>query len=135
MNQLIYINGMGPNYKGQNIYEFIFSESLEVWGENWDSKPANGYPTPPDYEYVTKVGTLVNDEITLELIQESDVFSVIDAMDGVIAMGWEKESGNVDFSLVKRLVFRFGDTEEEVKNKLYERDIVLEFEKQVVYEK
>ena len=135
MNKLIYINGMGPNYKGQNIYEFIFSESLEVWGENWDSKPANGYPTPPAYEYVTKVGTLVNDEITLELIQDSDVFSVIDAMDGVIAMGWEKESGDVDFSLVKRLVFRFGDTEEEVKNKLYERDIVLEFEKQVVYEK
>jgi hypothetical protein len=84
---------------------------------------------------VTKVGTLVNDEITLELIQDSDVFSVIDSMDGVIAMGWEKESGDVDFSLVKRLVFRFGDTEEEVKNKLYERDIVLEFEKQVVYEK
>ena len=135
MNKLIYINGMGPNYKGQNIYEFIFSDSLEVWGENWDSKPANGYPTPPDYEYVTKVGTLVNDEITLELIQDSDVFSVIDSMDGVIAMGWEKESGDVDFSLVKRLVFRFGDTEEEVKNKLYERDIVLEFEKQVVYEK
>lgn len=135
MNRLIYINGMGPNYKGQNIYEFIFSDSLEVWGENWDSKPANGYPTPPDYEYVTKVGTLVNDEITLELIQDSDVFSVIDSMDGVIAMGWEKESGDVDFSLVKRLVFRFGDTEEEVKNKLYERDIVLEFEKQVVYEK
>ena len=26
MNKLIYINGMGPNYKGQNIYEFIFSE-------------------------------------------------------------------------------------------------------------
>jgi hypothetical protein len=126
---------MGPNYKGQNIYEFIFSESLEVWGENWDSKPANGYPTPPDYEYVNKVGTLVNDEVTLELIQDSDVFSVIDSMDGVIAMGWEKESGDVDFSLVKRLVFRFGDTEEEVKNKLYERDIVLEFEKQVVYEK
>ena len=135
MNRLIYINGMGPNYKGQNIYEFIFSESLEVWGDNWDSKPANGYPMPPDYEYVTKVGTLVNDEITLELIQDSDVFSVIDSMDGVIAMGWEKESGDVDFSLVKRLVFRFGDTEEEVKNKLYERDIVLEFEKQVVYEK
>jgi len=126
---------MGPNYKGQNIYEFIFSESLEVWGENWDSKPANGYPTPPDYEYVNKVGTLVNDEVTLELIQDSDVFSVIDSMDGVIAMGWEKESGDVEFSLVKRLVFRFGDTEEEVKNKLYERDIVLEFEKQVVYEK
>jgi hypothetical protein len=117
MNKLIYINGMGPNYKGQNIYEFIFSDTLEVWGENWDSKPANGYPNPPDYEYVKKVGTLINDDITLELIQDSDVFSVIDSMDGVIAMGWEKESGEVDFSLVKRLVFRFGDTEDEIKDK------------------
>ncbi len=43
MNKLIYINGLGPNYKGDNIYEFIFSETLEVFGENWESKPANGY--------------------------------------------------------------------------------------------
>jgi hypothetical protein len=56
-------------------------------------------------------------------------------MDGVIALGWEKETDNVDFSLVKRLVFNFGDTEEDIKNKLYERDIVLQFEKEVVYEK
>jgi len=34
----------------------------------------------------------------------------------------------------KRLVFRFGETEQSVKNKLYERDIVLEFEKKIVYE-
>jgi chromosome segregation ATPase len=34
----------------------------------------------------------------------------------------------------KRLVYRFGDTEENVKNKLYERDKVLEFEKKLSYE-
>jgi hypothetical protein len=135
MNRLIYINGMGPNYKGDNIYEFIFSDTLEVWGENWESKPANGYPSPPDIEYIKKVGTLVNEDINLELVQDSDVFSVIDSMDGVLALGWEKENDTVDFSLVKRLVFQFGDTEDIVKDKLYERDIVLEFEKQVVYEK
>jgi hypothetical protein len=134
MNKLIYINGLGPNYKGDNIYEFIFSETLEVWGENWDSKPANGYPLPPDIEYVKKVGVLRNGEITLELIQDSDVFSLIDATDDVIALGWEKETEELDFSITKRLVFKFGQTEEEVKNKLYERDIVLEFEKKVVYE-
>jgi len=134
MNKLIYINGLGPNYKGDNIYEFIFSETLDVWGENWESKPANGYPLPPDIEYIKKVGVLRNGEITLELIQDSDVFSVIDATDDVIALGWEKESEGLDFSIVKRLVFKFGATEEEVKNKLYERDIVLEFEKKVVYE-
>ena len=135
MNRLIYINGMGPNFRGDNIYENIFSDTLEVFGENWESKPANGYPLPPDMEYIKKVGTLVNEDIVFELVQDSDVFSVIDSMDNVIALGWEKETNDIDFSLTKRLVFHFGDTEEEVKNKLYERDIVLQFEKEVVYEK
>jgi hypothetical protein len=134
MSYLIYINGMGPNYKGENIYEFIFSDSIdEVWGENWESKPANGYPSPPDVEHVKKVGVLTNGEITLELVQESDVFSVQDAIDGVLALGWEKEE-EIDFSLVKRLVFKYGDQEQDVKDKLYERDFVLQFEKKVVYE-
>ncbi len=134
MNYLIYINGLGPNYKGDNIYEFIFSNTLEVFGENWESKPANGYPSPPDMEYIKKVGTLINEEIAFDLVQNSDVFSIIDSMDGVLALGWEKENDEKDFSLIKRLVFQFGETEENVKNKLYERDIVLQFEKEVIYE-
>jgi hypothetical protein len=134
MSFLIYINGLGSNYKGEHIYEFIFSNSLdEVWGENWESKPANGYPLPPDIEYISKVGVLTHGEIKLELIQDSDVFSVQDSLDGVIALGWEKED-KIDFSLVKRLVFRFGEDEQIVKDKLYERDLVLQFEKKVVYE-
>ena len=44
MNHLIYVNGLGPNYKGDNLYEFIFSNGLEVWGDSWDSRPSNGYP-------------------------------------------------------------------------------------------
>jgi hypothetical protein len=125
---------MGPNFRGDNIYEFIFSNTLEVFGENWESKPANGYPSPPDVEYIRKVGTMINEDITLELIQDSDVFSMIDSMDGVIALGWEKETDEIDFSLTKRLVFQFGDTEEDVKNKLYERDVVLQSEKELSYE-
>ena len=133
MIYLIYINGLGPNYKGDNIYEFIFSDTLDVFGENWDSKPANGYPLPPDIEYIKKVGTLMNEEIVFDLIQNSDVFSVIDSMDGVISLGWENE--DKDFSSIKRMVFQFGESENSVKDKLYERDIVLQFEKEVVYEK
>jgi hypothetical protein len=49
-------------------------------------------------------------------------------------LAWEKESDDKDFSQIKRLVFRLGETEEEIKNKLYERDFVLEYEKKVVYE-
>jgi hypothetical protein len=134
MNYLIYINGLGPNYKGDNIYEFIFSDTLKVFGENWESKPANGYPLPPDMEYIKKVGTLINEDVVFDLIQNSDVFSLIDSMDGVLALGWEKENDEKNFSLITRLVFQFGETEESVKNKLYERDVVLQFEKNIMYE-
>lgn len=135
MSFLIYVNELGPNYKGENIYEFIFSDNIEgVWGEGWESKPSNGYPSPPEIINIKKVGVLKNNLVSLSTIQNSDYFSMIDALDDVIALAWENETEDVNFELNKRLVFRFGDTEEKVKNKLYERDIVLEFEKKVVYE-
>ena len=129
MNKLIFVNGLGPNYKGDNLYEFIFSDSLDVWGESWESKPSNGYPTPPELKYIKKVGVLRNTDIKLELIQNSDFFSMVDAIDDVIALAWEIDE-NKD-----RLVFRFGETEEQIKDKLYEKDLILEFEKKMVYEK
>ena len=135
MNYLIYINGMGPNYKGDNIYEFIFSETLDVWGENWESKPSNGNPLPPNIEFIRKVGVLKNAEIKLSLIQDSDFFSMIDSLDDVIALAWESDDSDINFDIEKRLVFRYGEDEKKIKDKLYERDIVLEFDKQVVYEK
>jgi hypothetical protein len=55
---------------------------------------------------------------------------MIDSMDDVVALAWETEESEEQ----KRIVFRFGNTEEEIKDKLYERDLVLEFEKKLVYE-
>jgi len=135
MSYLIYVNELGPNYKGDNIYEFIFSDSSkDIWGESWESKPANGYPLPPDLEHIKKVGVLKNDLITMSVIQNSDYFSMIDAMDDIIALAFENDNEDVDFEHQKRLVFKFGETEQSVKDKLYERDIVLEFEKKIEYE-
>ena len=130
MSNLIFVNGLGPNYKGDNLYEFIFSDSLDVWGDSWENKPSNGYPTPPELKYIKKVGVLRNTDIKLELIQNSDFFCMIDAMDDVVALAWESEESEGQ----KRLVFRFGQTEQEIKDKLYERDLILEFEKKVIYE-
>jgi hypothetical protein len=136
MNYLVYVNGLGPNYKGDNMYEFIFSNDVKnIWDDTWDAKPSNGYPKPPNVDYIKKVGTLKNTSIEFELIQNSDFFSFIDSIDGIIALAWEKENDDVDFTIKKRLVFSFGDTEQQVKDKLYERDVVLEFEKNIVYEK
>jgi len=130
MSNLIYVNGLGPNYKGDNLYEFIFSDSLDVWGESWESKPSTGYPTPPELKYIKKVGVLRNTDIKLELIQNSDFFSMVDAIDDVVALAWEHDEEDGQ----KRMVFRFGMTEQEIKDKLYERDLILEFEKKVIYE-
>jgi hypothetical protein len=131
--RLIYINELGPNYKGDNMYEFIFSDLDDVWGEDWDSEPASGKPQPPEIQFIKKVGTLKNSFIELVLIQNSDYFGVYDSVDGVIALGWEKsDSDEILIKKKKRLVFNFGETDKEIENKLYERDIVLKWEKNLV---
>jgi hypothetical protein len=128
MSYLIYVNGLGPNFRGDNLYEFIFSDEKDVWGENWDSKPSNGYPQPPDLKYVKKVGVLKNTDIKLDLIQNSDYFSMIDAVDGVIALAWESDE------VEDRMVFRFGQSEEEITDILYSKDLILKIEKKESYE-
>jgi len=125
---LVFINELGPNFRGDNIYEFIFSDIDDVHGDEWESETANGKPTPPYVEFIKKVGVLKNSEIELELIQNSDFFGMYDAVDGVIALGWEKPD-NYDG---KRLVFHFGDELKNVENKLYEKDIVLKWEKNLI---
>jgi hypothetical protein len=129
MSYLIYVNGLGPNYRGDNMYEFIFGENLDVWGEKWDSKPASGYPEPPEIDYVTRVGTLRNTSMDLELVQKSDYMGMTDAMEDIIALAWETDESSENQI---RLVFRFGETENKVMDKLYERDLILEFEKESV---
>jgi hypothetical protein len=48
-----------------------------------------------------------------------------DAIDKVIALAWETDSDKDD-----RLVFHFGMSEQQVKDKLYEKDIILEYYKE-----
>jgi hypothetical protein len=55
---------------------------------------------------------------------------MIDAMDDVVALAWEPEESQGQ----KRMVFRFGCSEQEIKDKLNERDLILEFEKKIIYE-
>jgi hypothetical protein len=129
MSFLVFVNGLGSNYRGNKIYEFIFSENNEVWGDDWDTVPANGNPTSPNINEIKKVGVLNREDIDMELIQNSDFFCMKDAIDNVVDLAWENDSDKDE-----RLVFHFGMTEQQVKDKLYERDIVLEFEKKVVYE-
>ena len=133
---LLFINELGPNYKNENIYEFIFgSETNELWGEDWDATPANGKPGPPELIYVKKVGVLNNTNVKLELAQNSDYFNMEHALDNVIALGWETYEEENENGEEERLVFHFNDELEKVKDKLYSRDIILKFDKKFEYAK
>ena len=89
---LIYVNEIGSDYKGQKQYEFVFSESTEIDMGDWFAIPASSCQRSksPDVEYVDVVGLLKDTDLQLELIQNSDFFGVIDAVDGVISLAWEK---------------------------------------------
>lgn len=128
MNELflIYINMVGKDYKGNLLYEFIFSDTLEnVDGEEWDTYPASGRPEPPHDNFIKKVGRLES-ELKLDVIQNSDTFAVWDAVDGVIALAWENINA-YDSYPEKRLCFKFGEPIDEVESKLYENDLILQY--------
>lgn len=128
--KLIYIHYIGKNFEKEHIYEFLFVNDEEnIWGEDWDSRPANGNPSPP--AKVDLVGRF-SSKLFFEVIQESSVFCMQDAIDGLIALAWE------DFDLStyeecdtpdKKLFFKYGELKENVDSKFYERDLKLVYNK------
>jgi len=132
--KLIFVNSLGVNHKGEYTYEFIFGDNsieLEIWGEGWDEIPANSNPEPPDIKYISKVYELQTPKVDLELIQDSYVFSMYEAVDGIVALAWESYDTcpeNKD-----RLYFRFGEPYDSVVDKLYARDLI--FKQIVDYDK
>ena len=122
--KLIYVNEIGADFKGQKQYEFIFSESTEIDMDEWFIIPASAssQPKSPEMEYVDLVGLLKNTDLQLELVQDSDYFGVIDAVDGVVAMAWEKFDIDSDS---ERLTFKFGESIDSVTKKLKIRSYLL----------
>jgi len=126
---LIYVNRVGKDYKGNFIYEFIFSDTTKgIDGDDWDTFPASGRPSAPHDHFIKKVGRLES-ELNLDVIQNSDTFAVWDAIDDVIALAWENINA-YDSYPEKRLCFKFGEPIESVETKLYENDLILQYKKQ-----
>ena len=80
---LIYVNEIGSDYKGQKQYEFIFSKSTEFDIEEWFVIPASlatGQKSP-DVEYIDLVGLLKNTDLDLELISNQNNILFIETHD------------------------------------------------------
>ncbi len=126
---LIYINRIGTTFKGEHIFEFLFSNSVEWdWDDTWyeSSVMTDTRELSPDESIIKTVGTLKTDEFNLELVQEDGVRDIYNAVEGIIALGWEKLEEDEEIP-EKRRVFNFGDTKESVDEQLYEYDLALKY--------
>jgi hypothetical protein len=125
---LIYVNKIGKDYKENYLYEFIFSDATKnIDGDDWDTFPASGRPSAPHDHFIKKVGRLES-EIKFDVVQDSDTFAVWDAVDEVIALAWENINA-YDSYPEKRICFKFGEPMNEVESKLYEKDLILQYNK------
>jgi len=126
---LIYINKIGTNFKGEHIFEFLFSDRTNWdWDENWyeSSVVTDKNDLTPEQEFIKLVGNLKTIELDLELVQNSGVFQIYNAVEGIIALGWEIQQDGDDYP-EERIVFRFGETKQSIEDKLYTLDLMLNY--------
>ncbi len=131
---LIYINRIGTTFKGEHIFEFLFSNSIDwEWDESWyeSSVMTDTRELSPNESIIKVVGTLKTDEFDLELVQEDGVRDIYNAVEGIIALGWEKLEEEEEIP-ERRRVFNFGDTKETVDEQLYEYDLTLKYKENKV---
>lgn len=125
---LIYIHKIGSNHKEEGFYEFLFSKNpynvdIEEWG--WNLRPASTNALPPSEDYISKVLTLKISRFQFTVLHQQTLFTYMDGFDKVVALAWEEENEELEMDGVKRLVFHYGDSVQDVEDKLYSRDIIL----------
>ena len=93
---LIYINRIGTTFKGEHIFEFLFSNSVEwEWDDTWyeSSVMTDTRELSPNESIIKMVGTLKTDELDLELVQEDGVRDIYNAVEGIICVRLGKVRG------------------------------------------
>lgn len=124
--KLGFIHLIGEETDGYYRYQFIFTNNIdEFWGENFDQKPCglvNGLM--PNEEYIYEVH-IVKMKIKLDLIQDNCCFGFQDCTDGIIALAWENMDDYDEYPEEGRIFFKFGETLEEVENKLAIKNVLM----------
>jgi hypothetical protein len=117
------------NSRGLHEYELYFSEAPElVWGEDWNAScPAacgkEGIrPDESTYQAIKRLEC----SVPFNCISENTCFSCQDMIDQIVACMWEDISDYDEYPEPSRLVFKFGETHEDIVSKLEERSLGLE---------
>lgn len=123
---LCFIRLVGEEADGLYRYEFIFTDNPdELWGENWEYKPCCLVnDLSPSEEYITEI-RVVKTKIKFDLIQDNCCFGMQDCLDGIVALAFENIDAYEEYPENGRLVFMFGDSEEDVEKNLAAKNILI----------
>jgi hypothetical protein len=121
MEYLSFVRKIGETINRQNIYEFMFSTNPDiVWGDNFNIVPAGIIPNLiPEKNCLSKKGRVITD-IDLYLACQSTCFSMMDCIDGIIALCFTEAGIENEFN------FKFGEKFDDVINKLNKYNLCLE---------
>lgn len=110
---LAFVKKIGTTLDGLNIYEFMFTTVPDVvWGDNFNIIPAGIIPNlSPEKNCLSKKGRVITD-IEFKLACESTCFSMMDSIDGIIALCFTEAGIEDEFH------FDFGEEYDQVLNKL-----------------
>lgn len=114
MNEfLAFVKHIGNTLEGQNIYEFMFTTVPDVvWGDNFNIIPAGIIPNlTPESNCLSKKGRVITD-IDFHLACKSTCFSMMDSIDGIIALCFTEAGIDNEFH------FNFGEPYDNVIDQL-----------------
>lgn len=114
MNEfLAFVKHIGNTLEGQNIYEFMFTTVPDVvWGDNFNIIPAGIIPNlTPESNCLSKKGRVITD-IDFHLACKSTCFSMMDSIDGIIALCFTEAGIDNEFH------FNFGEPYDNVIDRL-----------------
>ena len=117
---LAFVKKIGTTLDGLNIYEFMFTTVPDVvWGDNFNIIPAGIIPNlSPEKNCLSKKGRVITD-IEFKLSCESTCFSMMDSIDGIIALCFTEAGIEDEFH------FDFGEEYNQVLNKLKKYNLKL----------
>lgn len=127
---LVFVRKVGVDFEGMNHYEFLFSKDSQTAFQigynqyDWNSEPADGNPIMFK-DTIEVIGIFKHKDIKFDLIQDSSFFCMQDARDKIIACAWEniEEKDYNEYETYERMMFFYGETIDEVKDKFYAYDI------------
>lgn len=127
MNKILtYIYLSGSNWGSDKYtYQLLFSTKDKFDNfddDSWGFYPATGRPNPPSSEEIVSVVTITT-EIDLILAQNSKLYRMYDAIDGITPLGYENID-NYDVYPEIRLVLNFGDDINHVLDELNKFGII-----------